>query len=223
MKNKYFLIINLALFTVFSIILFTCNKVFTNSFWIPYMFLLVAFMVCVGITSYDLAMEKQRLSKDFIKQLISTIYLGVVCVMEIFYLIFKTENLSWLIIPNVIVILLFVASILIAQNYKSFIKTQEIQLKQSDNFKKNILPLVEDAFLKETNEEIRKELFNLKNVVKSIMPNADNSFEKIENEIENRCLQLTSLGYEEKVKTLNEINSLIRRRDLLIKGDRKDV
>ena len=223
MKNKYFLMINVALFAIFSIVLFTCNSIFTNSFWIPYVFLIVAFITSTGITSYDLVMEKQRLSKDFIKQLVATVYVSVVGLVNIIYLIVKTESLAWLIIPNALIILFFVVAVLVAHYFKGFVKEQEVELKDSHKFKNTILLLVEDAYMKESNTELKQELFNLKNLVKALTPSTDTSLEGLENEIESNCLKLVSVPSEEKTNVLVDINALIKKRDLLIKENRKNV
>ena len=213
MKNILFFIITICAFAIFSIITFVSTSVYGISFWLPYGWYAFVYASLCTYVGLDILLKKVRLSTNFLKYSAFWAYVVLQTVVTIIYLLARTENLTLLIVPNVIICLLFIITVCVFSFYKVSNQKQEKQTKEAREFAGDIAQTLEQIYIKEKNPDFKEKILSLKNQAQFMTPCKDNSIKTLEKEILKNCLRLENVFDDSKQQLIDEISAQISSRN----------
>lgn len=218
MKNtkKAYIIIGI-LFVLFSIIDFVIPKPKTASFWLSYIFAVVAFAVQCLIWHKASKAEKPPISRllGYSVIHIGIVYLILQTITGLIFSIFSSLPAWTAVIISIIILGISAVCLISSDMGITEVTRVEEKVKEKVLYIREIQTDIEILASKEENEEIKRQLSALAEKVRFSDPMSNEKLAEIEKAILSKTSELKTA--DNKGKLINEISSLIDERNIKCK------
>lgn len=226
-NKKNSLIIFIAILIVYNIIFFTLPSIKTGSFWVSYIFGMVAIVLNLGIIKF--AWEKAKTIKSKFMgvpilivgyryaaiQLISSAIFLLSCIIPNVSENLKTFKMPYYIplIINSIIFIVYLIFVIIVDAARDEINHVEDNIKEKVIYIKDLQLELEIVVEKYKNDKYKEALVSLIEQIRFSDPISDKSLSSLENEIKKKINRLKGIEDNELLLEINKIEELLAERN----------
>lgn len=212
-SNKLISIISIVItFIIFNVLAFVIPSDFTSSFWISYVFSILAFALVLLIVSFSNKLES--INKGIFPYSL-LYYTGVYVIIDLIIFLltkFISEFPAWLsIVLNVLLLgiygYLFISVYLVSKNSNTLKK----EIGKKVFYLKDLQTDIEIIATKEEDKEVKQKLDKLAENLKYSDPMSNENLQELELKIKDKVDELKKSS--NKLKVIEEIQSLLEERN----------
>lgn len=226
-NRKNVLIIFIAILVVYNIIFFTLPSIKSSSFWVSYIFGMMAIILNLGIIL--IAWNKATTTKSkfmgvpilivgykyAITQLISSAIFLLSCIIPNVSENLKTFKMPYYIplIINSIIFIVYLIFVIIVDAARDEINHVEDNIKEKVIYIKDLQLELEIVVEKYKNDKYKEALVSLIEQIRFSDPISDKSLSSLENEIKKKINRLKGIEDNELLLEINKIEELLAERN----------
>lgn len=209
--------IGITLFILFNITAFAIPTTRTTTFWITYVFTIIAFIAQIFI--WNFALEKAKNLQHRLWSF-SIIYIGIVYLVLQIIVFFLFRIIATLptwsaIVVSVIISGISIASILASESGVNEIKQNEIKVQNKISFIRGLQTEIDLLINREKDDDVRLALENLAQKIRFSDPMSSEQLKVLENEIDSKVSDLKIAT--NKKELIDIINLLLDERNIKCK------
>lgn len=209
--------IGIILFILFNITAFAIPTTRTTTFWITYVFTIIAFIAQIFI--WNFALEKTKNLQHRLWSF-SIIYIGIVYLVLQIIVFFLFRIIATLptwsaIVVSVIISGISIASILASESGVNEIKQNEIKVQNKISFIRGLQTEIDLLINREKDDDVRLALENLAQKIRFSDPMSSEQLKVLENEIDSKVSDLKIAT--NKKELIDIINLLLDERNIKCK------
>lgn len=209
--------IGIILFILFNITAFAIPTTRTTTFWITYVFTIIAFIAQIFI--WNFALEKAKNLQHRLWSF-SIIYIGIVYLVLQIIVFFLFRIIATLptwsaIVVSVIISGISIASILASESGVNEIKQNEIKVQNKISFIRGLQTEIDLLINREKDDDVRLALENLAQKIRFSDPMSSEQLKVLENEIDSKVSDLKIAT--NKKELIDIINLLLDERNIKCK------
>ena len=209
--------IGIILFILFNITAFAIPTTRTTTFWITYVFTIIAFIAQIFI--WNFALEKTKNLQHRLWSF-SIIYIGIVYLVLQIIVFFLFRIIATLptwsaIVVSVIISGISIASILASESGVNEIKQNEIKVQNKISFIRVLQTEIDLLINREKDDDVRLALENLAQKIRFSDPMSSEQLKVLENEIDSKVSDLKIAT--NKKELIDIINLLLDERNIKCK------
>ncbi len=209
--------IGIILFILFNITAFAIPTTRTTTFWITYVFTIIAFIAQIFI--WNFALEKAKNLQHRLWSF-SIIYIGIVYLVLQIIVFFLFRIIATLptwsaIVVSVIISGISIASILASESGVNEIKQNEIKVQNKISFIRVLQTEIDLLINREKDDDVRLALENLAQKIRFSDPMSSEQLKVLENEIDSKVSDLKIAT--NKKELIDIINLLLDERNIKCK------
>lgn len=215
-NNKFLYIILGILFIIVSLSAFVLPTLKTPSFWISYVFSIIAFVIQF-IVLKNFTSNTDNLKDKFydVPVIRKSITYFIIQLIAFLIFTFVPTISTWIsLLVSVLILGVSAMSIVATLAGKNEIQNVEKKVQKKTEFIKKLLVEIELLILKEDNESVKNNLIKLEGKVRFSDPIGNDELEGLESEIMNKVSILKNGEAENKLELINDIELLLNERNL---------